>query len=280
METLEKKIQDTTDYLLGKIKLRPRIGIILGTGLKELVSTLTIDSIIPYREIPHFPQATVESHVGNLIFGLLRSSAVMVMQGRFHCYEGYAPQEVAFPVWIMRNFGVKYLIILSAAGGLNPDFCAGDIMIITDHINLMGLNPLVGPNIENLGVRFPDMSEPYSRALIRVALDISLTERIKVKKGVFVGILGPSLETAAETKFLRMIGADAVGMSTIPEVIAAAHCKIKVLGLSIISNLNLPEDLKPFSIEEVIRTVERTTPQLVKMVQGIVGKLETKEFRE
>jgi purine-nucleoside phosphorylase len=280
METLEKKIQDTTYYLLGKTKLRPRIGIILGTGLKELVSTIEAECNIHYKEIPHFPHTTVESHVGNLVFGILKGKAVIVMQGRFHCYEGYSPQEVAFPVWVMRNFGIKYLIIVNAAGGLNPNFGVGDIMIITDHINLTGLNPLVGLNMENIGGRFPDMSEPYSRELIQLALDVSSTEKMEVRKGVYVGVLGPSLETVAETRFLRMIGADAVGMSTIPEVIAAAHCKIKVLGLSVISNLNLPGDLKPFSIEEVIKTVERVTPRLVKMIHGIVEKLEVEELRK
>jgi purine-nucleoside phosphorylase len=273
MEPLEKKIQEASSYLLGKTRLRPKTGIILGTGLKELVSTIEADCNIPYKEIPNFPHTTVEYHAGNLVFGLLKGREVIIMQGRLHCYEGYSPQEVAFPVWVMRDCGVKILIIANAAGGLNPDFSAGDIMIITNHINFMGLNPLVGPNMESIGVRFPDMSEPYSRELIRMALEVSVTENVKVKRGVYVGVLGPSLETAAEIRFLRMIGADAVGMSTVPEVIAAVHCNMKTLGLSVISNLNLPEDLKPFSIEEVIRIVERATPRLVRMIQGIVEKL-------
>jgi purine-nucleoside phosphorylase len=175
----------------------------------------------------------------------------------------------------MKNCGVQYLIIANAAGGLNPGFVAGDIMIITDHLNLMGFNPLTGRNMESMGVRFPDMSEPYSQELIRMAVEVSLAENVVIKKGIYVGVLGPSLETAAETKFLRMIGADAVGMSTIPEVIAAAHCRIKVLGLSVISNLNIPEELKPFSIEEVVRTVEKATPRLVKIVQGVIEKLDS-----
>jgi len=270
MQLLEKKIKDTSDYLCSRTPLRPKVGFILGTGLTGLVSTLETGCKIPYSEIPHFPQTTVESHVGNLSFGLLRNREVVVMQGRFHCYEGYSPQEVAFPVWVMKKIGVQYLIITNAAGGLNPDFSAGDVMIIKDHINLMGLNPLVGPNMDNIGNRFPDMSQPYSHELIQKASEVSLRENIDLKKGVYVGILGPSLETAAEIRFLRMIGADAVGMSTIPEVIAAAHCGIRVVGLSVISNLNVPEDLKPFSIEEVIRTVDKANPRLEKMVLGIV----------
>jgi purine-nucleoside phosphorylase len=273
IQPLEKKIKDASDYLMCKTTLRPRIGFILGTGLTELVATFETDCNLPYNEIPHFPQTTVESHIGNLAFGLLRDREVIVMQGRFHCYEGYSPQEVAFPVWVMKKVGVQYLIIVNAAGGLNPDFSSGDIMIITDHINLIGFNPLVGPNMDNIGIRFPDMSQPYSRELIQKALDVSLHENVDIKKGVYVGILGPSLETAAETRFLRMIGADAVGMSTIPEVIAAAHCGIRVLGLSVISNLNVPEDLKSFSIEEVIQTVDKAKPRLGKIVQRMIEKL-------
>ena len=275
MESLERKIQDASDYLMHKTTLRPKIGIILGTGLNELISALEMECNIPYSEIPHFPQTTVQFHAGNFVVGLLKGKAVMVMQGRIHCYEGYSPQEVAFPVWVMKNCGVQYLIIANAAGGLNPGFVAGDIMIITDHLNLMGFNPLTGRNMESMGVRFPDMSEPYSQELIRMVVEVSLAENVVIKKGIYVGVLGPSLETAAETKFLRMIGADAVGMSTIPEVIAAAHCRIKVLGLSVISNLNIPEELKPFSIEEVVRTVVKATPRLMKIVQGVIEKLDS-----
>lgn len=273
MQQIEIKIEKTAQYLLSKTRLRPKIGFILGTGLTELFSTLEIDCKIPYSKIPYFPQTTVKYHVGNLTFGSLRGKEVVVMQGRFHCYEGYSPKQVAFPVWVMKKVGVKYLVIVNAAGGLNPDFSVGDIMVITDHINLMGLNPLTGPNIESMGIRFPDMSQPYSLELIKKALEVFDEEKLKLKKGVYVGVLGPSLETAAEIRFLRMIGGDAVGMSTIPEVIAAVHCGIWVLGLSVISNLNIPEDLKPFSIEEVVKNVEKVKSQLGKVIEKVVERL-------
>ena len=215
MTDLRKQIEDAVGFLQTRTALRPPIGIILGTGLGGLAREITADVVIDYAEIPHFPLSTVESHHGKLIFGTLAGKRVVAMQGRFHYYEGYTLQQVTFPVRVMKFLGVGTLLISNAAGGMNPNFSRGSIMIITDHINLLGDNPLIGPNDDTLGPRFPDMSEPYSRELITMAEEVALDMKIRTERGVFVAVPGPNLETRAEYRFLRMIGADAVGMSTL-----------------------------------------------------------------
>lgn len=269
-----EKIEEARHYIVGKTKTTPRIGILLGTGLGGLVDRINIKASIPYEGIPNFPRSTVEGHIGNLIIGSLAEREVVVMQGRFHYYEGYSMQQVTFPIRVMKALGVGVLIISNAAGGLNPQFSPGDIMIITDHINLTGGNPLIGPNIDTLGPRFPDMSQPYTKNMVNLTEKVASDEKIHLQKGVYVGIMGPSLETAAETRFLRMIGADAVGMSTVPEVIVAVHSGMKVLGLSVISNLNLPDNLKPHSLEEIIAVANDATPRLVKLIERVVQEVE------
>ncbi len=269
-----EKIEEAKQYILSRAKVTPMIGILLGTGLGGLVDRINIKASIPYEGIPNFPRSTVKGHMGNLVIGSLAEREVVVMQGRFHYYEGYSMQEVTFPIRVMNALGVEVLIVSNAAGGLNPQFNPGDIMIITDHINLTGDNPLIGPNIDTLGPRFPDMSQPYTKEMVSLTERVASEEKIHIQKGVYVGLMGPSLETAAETRFLRMIGADAVGMSTVPEVIVAVHSGMKVLGLSVISNLNLPDNLKSHSLEEIIAVADNAAPRLIKLIERVVQELE------
>jgi purine-nucleoside phosphorylase len=271
---LLEKIEEAKQYILSRAKVTPMIGILLGTGLGGLVDRINIKASIPYEGIPNFPRSTVKGHMGNLVIGSLAEREVVVMQGRFHYYEGYSMQEVTFPIRVMNALGVEVLIVSNAAGGLNPQFNPGDIMIITDHINLTGDNPLIGPNIDTLGPRFPDMSQPYTKEMVSLTERVASEEKIHIQKGVYVGLMGPSLETAAETRFLRMIGADAVGMSTVPEVIVAVHSGMKVLGLSVISNLNLPDNLKSHSLEEIIAVADNAAPRLIKLIERVVQELE------
>ena len=253
--------------------MAPGIGIILGTGLGGLAKEIIAEVVVDYAEIPHFPLSTVESHSGKLIFGKLGKQQVVAMQGRFHYYEGYTMQQVTFPVRVMKFLGVHTLLISNAAGGMNPQFSRGSIMIITDHINLLGDNPLIGPNDDTLGPRFPDMSEPYNRQLIALAEKIALDQRIRTERGVFVAVPGPNLETRAEYRFLRLIGADAVGMSTVPENIVANHMGMRVLGFSIITDECFPDSLQPANVEEIIAVAARTEPKLTAIMKGVVEHL-------
>ncbi|RLG27953.1 purine-nucleoside phosphorylase [Methanosarcinales archaeon] len=274
MEDVEKALGETRDFLEKRIPFTPKVGIILGTGLSSLGEKLSEKVKIPYREIPHFPISSVETHTGNLVFGSWRGHELVVFQGRAHYYEGYSLKEVTFPVRVMRKLGLSILIITNAAGGLDPNFSPGEIMVITDHINLIGDNPLRGPNIASLGVRFPSMNNPYCEDLIMKIQEAAEVSGIILRKGVYVAVPGPSLETPAETRFLRMIGGDAVGMSTVPEVIAAVHAGIDVLGLSIIANINIPESLAPAPIEEVVANVEKAKPNLIHLIEGFLDRLE------
>ena len=273
MTDLRKQIEDAVGFLQTRTALRPPIGIILGTGLGGLAREIAADVVIDYAEIPHFPLSTVESHHGKLIFGTLAGKRVVAMQGRFHYYEGYTLQQVTFPVRVMKFLGVGTLLISNAAGGMNPNFSRGSIMIITDHINLLGDNPLIGPNDDTLGPRFPDMSEPYSRELITMAEEVALDMKIRTERGVFVAVPGPNLETRAEYRFLRMIGADAVGMSTVPEDIVANHMGIRVLGFSIITDECFPDALAPANVDEIIAVANATEPKLTAIMRGVVERL-------
>jgi len=270
---LKRQIDEAVASLRGRTSLVPEVGVILGTGLGTLAEGLTVETRIPYREIPHFAVSTVESHKGELVFGKLGGRPAVVMSGRVHFYEGYTMRQVSFPVRVMQALGAKTLIVSNACGGMNPLFDAGDIMLVTDHINLMGDNPLIGPNDETLGPRFPDMSQPYDRALLALAEDVALEEKLKVQKGVFVAVAGPNLETAAEYRFLRGIGADVVGMSTVPEVIVAIHAGMRVLGVSIITDQCLPDALEPASLEKIIAVASRAEPNLTALVRGVVERL-------
>ncbi len=270
---LRAQIKEAINFIRRYTKMQPRIGIILGTGLGGLAKEIAKEVVLDYENIPHFPVSTVESHHGKLIFGKLSGKNVVAMQGRFHYYEGYTMQQITFPVRVMKFLGVDTLLISNAAGGMNPHFRRGDIMVITDHINLLGDNPLIGKNDDSLGPRFPDMSEPYSKKLIELSEEVALNLKIKLQRGVFVAVPGPNLETRAEYRFLRSIGADAVGMSTVPENIVANHMGLKVLGFSIITDECFPDALKPASVEEIIAVANKTEPKLRKIMKEVIKKI-------
>ncbi len=268
-----KKVEEAKEYILKKIKVSPDKAIILGTGLGTIGESIEKEHVIAYKDIPHFPVSTVQSHHGLFVVGKLNNVDVILLQGRFHLYEGYSPEEIAFPIRVLKSIGVSKLIISNAAGGLNPLFKPGDIMLIVDHINLTGRNPLIGPNLEYWGPRFPDMTEPYSNRLRSIALSASLEKRIPLREGVYVGVLGPSMETAAETRMLRLIGADAVGMSTIMEVITAVHMGMEVLAFSIITNVNRPDCYEPVPIDNVISVANQTAPKLFELLSVILERM-------
>ncbi len=273
MGALTQQIQEAVAVIRQRAKLQPTIGIILGTGLGALAKEVQTEAVIPYSDLPHFPLSTVESHAGRLLLGTLASKQVMVMQGRFHYYEGYSMKQITFPVRVMKAMGCGTLMVSNAGGGMNPLFAPGDLMIMTDHINLLGDNPLIGPNEEELGPRFPDMSEPYSRELIALAEQVALEEKLRVEKGVYVALSGPCLETRAEYRFLRAIGADIVGMSTVPEVIAAVHGGMRVLGFSVITDSCLPDALEPVDIAKIIKTAGEAEPKLTLIMKRVIERL-------
>ena len=273
MPELREQIDETLRYIRSRTASKPPIGIILGTGLGGLVKEIKANTIIDYGDIPNFPVSTVESHHGKLIFGRLAGKTIVAMQGRFHKYEGYTLQQVTFPVRVMKFLGVKNLLISNAAGALNPLFRRGDVMIMSDHINLLGDNPLIGRNDDSLGPRFPDMSEPYAKKLIAIAEQAALDLKISVRKGVYVAMTGPMLETAAEYRFLRMIGADAVGMSTVPEDIVAVHMGLKVLGFSILTDECFPDALVPVTLKEVIKVANKAEPKMTAIMKEVVRRM-------
>ncbi|MDD5217407.1 MAG: purine-nucleoside phosphorylase [Candidatus Omnitrophica bacterium] len=253
-------------------KIVPEVAIILGTGLGNLTKRIKKESEIEYREIPFFPVSTVESHAGKLIMGTLAGKKVAVMEGRFHYYEGYSMQDVTFPVRVLKELGAKVLVVSNAAGGLNLSFRKGEIVLIDDHINLMGVNPLIGPNDERLGPRFPDMCAPYSERLKQIAEDAAGLEKLPVRRGVYAAVTGPNLETRAEYRMMRLMGADLVGMSTVPEVIVAVQMGMEVLGLSIVTDLCDPDHLEPVDIKEIIKTANEAGLKLDKLLEASVKK--------
>ncbi|MFC1726583.1 purine-nucleoside phosphorylase [candidate division KSB1 bacterium] len=273
MDDLKKKIENTVNFIRTKSTFKPKIAIILGTGLGGLVKEIDVETVIPYEEIPDFPVSTVEFHKGKLILGHLSGKPIVAMQGRFHFYEGYSLKEITFPVRVMKFLGANQLLVSNACGGMNPQFRAGDIMIMTDHINLLGNNPLAGPNDNSMGPRFPDMSQAYSKELINLAEEAAMEEKIKIKKGVYVAWSGPCLETPAEYRFLRLIGADVVGMSTVPEVITAVHMRMKVLGLSVVTDQCFADCLEPVDIAKIIKTAETAEPKLTTIMKKVVEKI-------
>ncbi|MGB8424319.1 MAG: purine-nucleoside phosphorylase [Desulfobacterales bacterium] len=269
-----REVMETADFLRARIDRSPRIGLFTGTGLGESIASISISSAFAFGDLPHFPVSTVESHPGRLLFGTAAGRPVVIMQGRFHLYEGYAPRAVTFPVRVMRQLGVDYLILTNAAGGLNPRFRAGDLMTIGDHINLTGANPLVGRNEESWGVRFPDMSRAYDPHLRRLAADGARAAGVRMHTGVYAGLKGPSLETPAEVRYLKTIGADAVGFSTVQEVIAARHAGLRVLGLSIITNLGDPDAPQPATMAEIIAVAGAAAPGLATVVRYVVEHID------
>jgi purine-nucleoside phosphorylase len=273
MDDLKTKIQKAVDVIRKKTDFQAKTGIILGTGLGGIAKEIKAVASISYTDIPGFCRPTLETHAGNLIFGTLEGKPVIAMQGRFHLYEGYSPAEITFPVRVLKGLGIETLLVSNAAGGLNRFFQAGDLMIIDDHINLMGVNPLIGPNDDTLGPRFPDMSEPYDRELIRRAEEIALAEGIRCRRGVYISVTGPNLETAAEYRFFGLVGADAVGMSTVPEVLVAKHAGMRVFGLSVITDMCIPDRLEPANIERIIRIATEAEPRLTQLIMKLVASL-------
>lgn len=267
------KIKETTEFIENRIRSKPETGIILGTGLGGLVKEIQIDLTIPYEEIPNFPVSTVESHSGKLIFGKLGGKNVVVMQGRFHYYEGYSMQQITFPVRVMKFLGIKALFISNASGGLREFQEVSDLMIMTDHINLLPENPLRGENYIELGPRFPDMSEPYDRKLISRALKIASKHQIKVHTGVYAAVSGPNLETPAEYKYLSIIGADAVGMSTIPENLVARQMDIPCFAISVITDIGVEGKIKKVTIEEVIAAANKAEPALTLLMKELISSI-------
>ena len=266
-----ERIQETASYLKSKMKTQPETAIILATGLGSLVNEITDKYEISYESIPNFPVSTVEGHSGKLIFGKLGNKEILAMQGRFHFYEGYAMTEVTFPVRVMRELGIKTLFVSNAAGGMNPDFEIGDLMIITDHINFFPEHPLHGKNIP-YGPRFPDMSEAYSKELIRKANEIATEKGIKVQHGIYIGTQGPTYETPAEYKMFRILGADAVGMSTVPEVIVANHCGIQVFGISVITDLGVEGKIVQVTHEEVQKAADAAQPLMTTIMRELINR--------
>ena len=271
MLDLHDKIEDAVTEIKKQWDKTPHAGVILGTGLGSLVQEIEVDVAIDYGDIPHFPKSTAVSHAGRLVCGTLAGLPIVAMEGRMHMYEGYPLDMITLPVRVMKALGAELLVVSNACGGMNPNYRCGDIMVIEDHINLMGDNPLIGINDDRLGPRFPDMCEPYQQTLVDRALKIARKEDIVAHKGVFVAVAGPNLETRAEYRFLRTIGADVVGMSTVPEVIVAVHCGLRVVGFSIITDMCLPDALKPANVEEIIGVANEAEPRLTTLVKGVLA---------
>ena len=267
-----KRINGTVSFINQKIQAKPLVGIILGSGLGRLAEEITVSARIPYQEIPNFPVSTIKGHKGQLIFGKINGAEVVAMQGRFHFYEGYSMQEVTFPVRVMKSLGIQYLIVSNASGGVNPEFEIGDIMFITDHINLMP-NPLIGPNIDSFGPRFVDMSEAYDRKLLKMANKVARHHGINFKTGVYAAVSGPTYETPAEYRYIKSLGADAVGMSTVPEVIIARHMRLPVFAVSVISDLGVEGKIVEISHDEVVDAASLVAPKLNLIIKDLVKEL-------
>jgi purine-nucleoside phosphorylase len=260
-------------FIKERLPIDPEYLLILGTGLGQLAEEMTVEVELLYEDIPHFPVSTVESHAGKLLIGYLGGKSIMAMQGRFHYYEGYSMNQIAFPVRVAKMLGIQTLLVSNACGGLNPNFERGDIMLINDHINFLGDNPLIGPNDPDLGPRFPDMSQPYTERLLATAEQVALDAGIKMHQGVYLAVSGPMMETKAEYRYMRQLGADVVGMSTVPEVIAAVHMSMEVLGISVITDECFPDALEPVSLDDVLEAAAMAEPQLTRVVVGVLERL-------
>lgn len=269
-----QKVNESVEFLKKQGVALPKVGIILGTGLALLGADIENQTTVSYEDIPHFPVSTVESHTGQLIFGQLGGKDVVAMQGRFHFYEGYSGQDITFCVRVMKELGIQALFVSNACGGLNPNYSAGCLMRLEDHINMLGFNPLVGANYEEWGPRFPDMSEPYSKKLGALAHKVALQNQIDLKQGVYLAVSGPNLETRAEYRMTKMMGADVVGMSTVPEVIVARHMGLPVLAISVITDMCLPDNLKEATVEQIIAIAGKAEPSLTAVFKGVIQELD------
>lgn len=273
MVGLKNKIEEALARIRQVAALKPTVAVVLGTGLGAFAERIDCVARLSYEDIPHFPEATLDTHAGELVLGMFGKQPVVAFSGRFHVYEGYSMEQITLPVRVAKALGAQVLVLSNAAGGLNPQFAAGDLMVITDHINLMGDNPLIGPNEDSLGPRFPDMSQPYANDLIELAERVALAKGIKLQRGVYLACPGPSLETRAEYRFMRTIGADAVGMSTVPEVIVAVHAGLKVLAFSAITDECFPDALQPADVDKILKTAGEIEPKLTEVVAGCLEQL-------
>jgi len=273
MNDLLARVDASTSAVRTHSQLEPRVGIVLGTGLGALADMIDVESAIPYEDLPGFPVPTVETHSGRLVLGTLAGTPVVVMHGRFHRYEGYSLQEVTFPVRVLARLGAKTLVVSNVSGGMNPLWRVGELVLIDDHINLLGDSPLIGPNVDEFGPRFPDMSEPYDKELQERAMEVALSLGIRLNRGIYVAVPGPALETRAEYRMLKAMGADVVGMSTVPEVIVARHMSMRVLGLSIITDACLPDALEPVDVSKIIAAATSAEPHLTRLIEQVVGQL-------
>jgi len=267
------RIQESTKAIRDRVSAAPRIGIVLGTGLGALADEIEVEHSISYADIPHFGVPTVESHSGRLLFGTLEDQPVVAMQGRFHLYEGYSARDVTRPIRVMGQFGIEALVVSGAVGGMDPLWERGDLVVLDDHINLLGDNPLIGENIDELGPRFPDMSEPYDRALQEITMSAALDLSITLRRGVYAAVVGPNLETRAEYRMLRGVGADVVGMSTVPEVIVSRHMGIRVLGLCIVTDQCLPDAIEVADIDSIIAAAMGAEPKLTKLIRAVIARI-------
>ncbi|MGD9547568.1 MAG: purine-nucleoside phosphorylase [Candidatus Krumholzibacteriia bacterium] len=274
MSDLFDRIAEAAAFIRAKTNFTPEIGLILGTGLGDLARRIQAECIIPYGDVPHFVESTATSHDGQLVLGVLGGRGIMAMQGRVHFYEGYTMQEITLPVRVMKALGAGALLMSNAVGGMNPQLNPGDVTVITDHINLMGDNPLIGPNDDRLGPRFPDMSEPYDRRFLATLEQVALDRKIPLKRAVYVAVAGPNLETGAEYRFLRAIGADTVGMSSVPECLAAVHGGMRVVGLSVVTDACFPDNLHPADVEAIIRVANGAQPRLEALVTGFLENVQ------
>jgi purine-nucleoside phosphorylase len=272
-------IEEARAHVAGRIRVRPEVGVVLGTGLGRFASAMPDAAVVPYDEIPHFPTAGVESHAGELLAGTLGGQPAVVLSGRPHYYEGYSMRQVTFPVRVLKALGIHTLVVTNASGGMNPGYEAADIVLVTDHINLMGDNPLLGPNEDSLGPRFPDMSEPYDRALLALARDVALEERIRLREGVLAAVAGPNLETRAEYRYLRWAGADLVSMSLVPEAIVAAHAGMRLLAFAVVTDLCLPDALEPADITKILANAAQAEPLLTRLVTRVLARLPARTER-
>ena len=270
---LRDQLEDTLRAIARRTAFRPSVGLIVGSGLGALTTALRVEAEIDYAELPHMPRSTAPGHEGKLVLGTLGAQRLAVLAGRFHCYEGYTMAQVTYPVRLVRALGADTLILTCIVGSMNRAMPPGSLVLLEDHINLMGASPLIGPNDDALGVRFPDMSEPYDPVLRRLAVEVASRGRIDLRPGVYVAVAGPNLETKAEYRFLRQSGADVVGMSTVPEVIAARHGGLRVLAIAVVSDACIPEELKPAAVEELLRVAAATEPQLTALIQGVIARL-------
>jgi purine-nucleoside phosphorylase len=275
MSDLRTRIEEAAEAIRSRLECKPRIGIILGTGLGNLARQIEGAREMKYEEIPHFPRSTVQSHAGQFIAGTLAGQEVVVMEGRFHYYEGYSLEQVTFPVRVMRALGAETLLVTNACGGMNPMHEKGDLLVIEDHINFMGVNPLIGPNDEELGPRFPDMCAPYDPDLLKLAEEVALQKNVRAHRGIYLAVTGPCLETRAEYRFMRATGADTVGMSTVPEVIVGVHAGFRILGIGVITDICLPDALEPVNIDEIIAVANDAGPRLESVILGVLEGLDS-----